>query len=138
MILLELTKITMIPTATIMVLAEILFETLAAIGDAIALPITKPATAYQCKPLNMVTKVNELIKAIKNLLSLTVPKEYRAFLPPAIKDDKTIEPHPPPPTASINPPVKPKTPIFLIFLSADMILFTLNAFFKITKPKIKV
>jgi hypothetical protein len=75
-----------------MVLADILLETLAAMGDAIALPITNPATAYHCKSFNMVTKVKELSKAIKNRLNFTVPKEYRAFLPPAIKDDNTIEP----------------------------------------------
>ena len=42
-----LTTITMIPTATINVLADNLLDILAAMGDAIALPITKPATASQ-------------------------------------------------------------------------------------------
>ena len=62
----KLTKITIALTATIMVFADNLLETLAAIGEAIALPKTKPATAYQRKPLSIVTKVSELIKAIKN------------------------------------------------------------------------
>lgn len=71
----KLAKITIIPTATIMVLADILLDTLAAIGDAKALPITKPATAYQRKPSNMVTKVSELKSAIKKRVIFTVPKE---------------------------------------------------------------
>ena len=121
-----------------MVLAEILLETLAAIGEAMALPITSPATAYHCKSFNMVTKVSELNRAIKNRLNLTVPNEYRAFLPPAINDESTMEPQPPPPTASIKPPEKPKALIFLIFLSFATFWFALKAFLKIIIPKIKV
>src|SRR5690606_41789465 len=68
-----------LPTATIMAFADILLDTLAAIGDAIALPKTSPDTTYQCISFSMVTKVKELIKAIKNLLNFTVPKEYLAF-----------------------------------------------------------
>lgn len=73
----KLTIITIMPTATIIVLAEILLETLAAIGDAKALPIIKPTTASQYLPPNMVKKVNELKVAIKNLDILTVPNENR-------------------------------------------------------------
>jgi len=58
-----------------MVFAEILLETLAAIGEAIALPIIKPTTASQYLPPNIVKKVKELKVAIKNLLIFTVPKE---------------------------------------------------------------
>ena len=67
----------MIPTATMIVFAEILFETLAAIGDAIALPIINPKTASQCLPPNIVKKVKELRVAIKNLLIFTVPNENK-------------------------------------------------------------
>ena len=35
----------------------------------------------------------ELINAMKNRESFTVPKAYRAFRPPAIRDDKTIDPN---------------------------------------------
>lgn len=48
-----------------MVFAEILLETLAAIGEAIALPIIKPTTASQYLPPNIVKKVKELKVAIK-------------------------------------------------------------------------
>lgn len=50
MILRKLATITIIPTATMMVLANILLETLAAIGEAIALQL-QPNTASQCLPL---------------------------------------------------------------------------------------
>ena len=74
--LLMLTKITIIPTATISVLAESLFDIFAAIGEASALPITKPATGSQCVPGRaMITKVVELTMATKNLDSFTVPNE---------------------------------------------------------------
>ncbi|MNE49488.1 hypothetical protein D3C80_1440100 [compost metagenome] len=124
MMLRKLTKTTRIPTETIMVLTEILLETLAAIGDAKALPITKPATASQCAPFSMVIKVSELISAIKKRVIFTVPKEVRAFLPPAIKLDNTIDPQPPPPTASIKPPKRPSIEIFLI-LSCLTVFFLL-------------
>ena len=42
-----LINITITPTAIIIAFAEIRFEIFAATGDAIALPITKPATAPQ-------------------------------------------------------------------------------------------
>jgi len=67
----------MIATAIMMVFVDILLDILAAIGDASALPITKPNTASQCLPLIMVIKVSELINAIKKRDSLTVPKEKR-------------------------------------------------------------
>ncbi len=43
----KLTITTIMPTATIMDLADILLETFAAIGDATALPITNPSMASQ-------------------------------------------------------------------------------------------
>ena len=132
-----LIKITIIPTATIIAFADILFEILAAIGDAMALPITRPATASQCLLLNMDIKVIELIKAIKNLVNFTVPNEKRGLRPPAIKVDKTIEPQPPPPTASIKPPPKPSKGILLIF-SDDFIAIFLKALERITPPRINV
>lgn len=84
-----LIKITITPTATIMAFAEIRFEILAAIGDAMALPITKPETASQWCVLSIAKKVIELISAIKNLESFTVPNENRGCLPPAINVDNT-------------------------------------------------
>lgn len=63
------------PTATIMVFADILLDTLAAIGDASALPITRPNTASQYLPPSMVKNVSELKVAMKNLLIFTVPNE---------------------------------------------------------------
>ena len=75
--LLTLMMITITATAIIIALAEILFDILAAIGEASALPITKPDTASQCAPLSMVMKVKELIKAIKNLDNFTVPNENK-------------------------------------------------------------
>gem|GEM_PF-4167806 len=47
MILLRLTSITIIPTASIMDFADILFATLAAMGEAIALPRISPPMASQ-------------------------------------------------------------------------------------------
>ena len=70
-----LISITITATDIIMALAEILFDILAAIGDASALPTTKPETASHRAPLNMVMKVIELIKAIKNRDNFTVPNE---------------------------------------------------------------
>ena len=135
----KLTKITITPTDNIMAFAEILLETFAAIGDAKALPITSPATASQCLPFSIVMNVSELIKAMKNLVIFTVPKENRGLLPPAIKLESTMEPHPPPPTASIKPPKAPSNEIFLIFPPSCLPLaFGFNAFDSITPPKIKV
>src|ERR1700744_2995242 len=102
--LLRLISITMTATETIIALVDILLDILAAMGDASALPKTKPATASQCLPFIMVMKVNELISAIKNLDSFTVPNENLGLRPPAIRVDNTIDPQPPPPTASIKPP----------------------------------
>lgn len=138
-ILRKLTNTTSIPTETIMVFTDILLDTFAAIGDARALPITKPATASQCAPFNMVIKVSELIKAIKKRVIFTVPRDERAFLPPAIKLDNTIDPQPPPPTASIKPPKSPNNDIFLILFCLPVFFrFALYAFDRITKPNIKV
>ena len=68
----------MMPTATISVLADNLFDIFAAIGDANALPITKPATGAQLPvPPSIVIKVIELIKATKNRDNFTVPREKR-------------------------------------------------------------
>ncbi|MNV88498.1 hypothetical protein D3C71_1827120 [compost metagenome] len=121
------------------VFTEILLETLAAIGDASALPMTKPATASQWAPFNMVIKVSELINAMKKRVIFTVPKENLGFLPPAIKLDKTIDPHPPPPTASIKPPNNPNREIFFTFPFGSLCFrFTLNALDRITPPRIKV
>ena len=101
MILRRLMSITITATDTIMALVDIWLDTLAAIGEASALPMISPATASQwLVPLSMVIKVSELISAIKNLDSFTVPSEKRGLRPPAISDDRTIEPQPPPPTAS--------------------------------------
>src|SRR5690606_17519109 len=135
-ILLPLAKITIMPTASIIDFAEIRLETFAAMGDAIALPITSPHIASQCREFNMVINVSELNKAIKKREYFTVPSEKRGCRPPAISDDKTIEPQPPPPTASIKPPPKPRTPIFLIFFFLTF-RFTLRfkAFCRITAPK---
>ncbi len=72
--------ITMMPTETISVLADNLLDILAAIGEANALPITKPATGAQCAVpccINMIIKVVELTMATKNLESFTVPSEKR-------------------------------------------------------------
>jgi len=102
MMLLRLMSITIIATAIMIALAEILLDILAAMGDASALPITKPATASQYEPVIMLIKVNELSKAMKNRDNFTVPNEKRGLRPPAIKVDNTIEPQPPPPTASIK------------------------------------
>ena len=131
-----LTNITITPTATMIAFDDMRLDILAAIGDATALPITSPATASQCLPLSIVIKVIELINAIKNLDNLTVPREKRGCLPPAIRVDSTIEPQPPPPTASIKPPPKPSKPIFLIF-SDDLITTLLKALLSITTPKYK-
>jgi len=133
----RLVSITIMPTATIMVLADILLDILAAIGDAKALPIINPATASQCALLTIAIKVNELISAIKNRVNFTVPNEKRGLRPPAIKVDNTIDPQPPPPTASINPPPRPNKAIFLIF-AVVLFRFILMAFDKITTPRIKV
>ena len=67
------------PTATINVLADNLLDIFAAIGEASALPITKPATGAQRVPfcINIITKVVELTMATKNLDSFTVPNEKR-------------------------------------------------------------
>lgn len=73
--LLELAKITIMPTATIMDFAEIRLETLAAIGEAAALPITRPHIASQCRVFSMVIKVSELNNAIKKREYFTVPSE---------------------------------------------------------------
>jgi len=135
--LLMLINITITATAIIIALAEIRFEILAATGDAIALPITKPATASQCLLLSIVINVMELINAIKNRDSFTVPNENRGCLPPAINVDNTIEPQPPPPTASINPPPKPNSEIRLIF-SDDLFGLVLKAFERITNPRMSV
>lgn len=132
-----LINITITATAIIIALAEIRFEILAATGEAIALPITKPATASQCLLLSMVINVMELINAIKNRDSFTVPNENRGCRPPAIKVDNTIEPQPPPPTASINPPPKPNNEMFFIF-SDDFFGLVLNAFERITNPRMRV
>lgn len=70
-----LMSITITATDIIMALADILFDILAAIGDASALPITNPETASHRAPLNIVIKVMELINAIKNRDNLTVPNE---------------------------------------------------------------
>jgi hypothetical protein len=51
--------------------------------------------------------------------------------------DNTIDPQPPPPTASIKPPPKPSNGIFFIF-SDDFLTPVLNAFERITKPSISV
>lgn len=136
----RLAKITIMPTATIIDLTDILLETRVAIGEATALPIIKPRMASHCRTFSMVTNVSELNSAIKNLEYFTVPKENLGFLPPAIRDDKTIEPQPPPPTASTNPPPKPNSPIRLIFLFflSDFFLFALKAFERIIIPKMKV
>jgi hypothetical protein len=48
--LLRLINITITATDIIIALVDILLEILAAIGDASALPKTKPATASQCLP----------------------------------------------------------------------------------------
>src|SRR5690606_27964009 len=64
--LLKLTKITIMPTATIIDFAEMRLDTLAAMGDAAALPITRPHMASQCNVFSMVINVSELSKAIKN------------------------------------------------------------------------
>ena len=135
--LLILIMITIIPTATMMVFAEILLDILAAIGEAMALPITKPATASQCLLLSIVIKVMEPTKATKKRDNFTVPKENLGCRPPAIKVDNTIEPQPPPPTASIKPPPNPNKEIRLTF-SDDFNVLVLKAFDKITQPKIKV
>ena len=136
-ILYKLIKITITATDTIIAFVDILLDTFAAIGEANALPITRPATDSQCAPLSMVIKVNELIKAIKNRDNFTVPKEKRGLRPPAIKDDNTIDPQPPPPTASIKPPPKPKKAMHLI-LPLALLYLLLKAFFKITIPNINV
>src|SRR5690554_3428884 len=109
-----------------------------AIGAAKVLPITKPNIECQCKLSNSVKKVRELNKAMKNLLSFTLPKAYRAFLPPAINVDKTIEPQPPPPIASINPPPKPNGATLVILLPLGLMRDILKALLKITIPKIRV
>lgn len=110
-----LTISTMIPTNTIIVLADILLETFAAIGAANALPNISPKTASQWAPPNIERKVKELNIAIKNLVIFTVPNENSGCLPPAIKFDNTMEPQPPPNAASIKPPKKPRRPILSIF-----------------------
>ena len=114
-IFLKLVMITITDTKTIIVFADILLDTFAAIGAAKALPITKPKTASQCLPPNIRKKVKELSVAIKNLQIFTVPNENKGCLPPAIKLDKTIEPQPPPKAASIKPPTKPNGAMFFIF-----------------------
>src|ERR1700712_5548600 len=97
-----------------------------------------PKTASQWLPwLSIKIKVSELTIAIKNRDNLTVPNENLALRPPAISDDSTIDPQPPPPTASIKPPPKPSKDIRLIFLSA-LLCFPLKAFLKITIPNIRV
>jgi hypothetical protein len=58
--------------------AEILFETLAAMGEAIALPKIKPPIASQRRWSNMVMNVRELIKATKKREALTAPSENLA------------------------------------------------------------
>ena len=63
----------MILTAIIIAFTEILFDKRAAIGDAIALPMTKPSTESQYTLLSKVRKVSELIRAIKKRESFTVP-----------------------------------------------------------------
>ena len=141
MIFFELARITIIPTATIMDFAEILLDTLAAMGDAMALPKTKPETTYQCKLSSMVIKVRELINAMKNLLNFTEPNENLACLPPAISEERTIVPQPPPPTASINPPKNPRDLILVIFLDLTLcfaLCLAKKAFLKIKIPKQKV
>lgn len=75
--LLILIKITITATAIIIAFADIRFDILAAIGDAIALPITRPATDSQWWLLSMVKNVMELITAIKNRDNFTVPNEKR-------------------------------------------------------------
>lgn len=68
---------TITATAIIIAFADILFEILAATGEANALPITSPATASQCVLLSMVINVKEPINAIKKRDNFTVPKEKR-------------------------------------------------------------
>ena len=75
--LLTLITITITPTAIMMAFADRRFDIFAATGDAIALPITNPATASQWLLLSMLIKVMEPISAIKNLVNFTVPKEKR-------------------------------------------------------------
>ena len=135
----KLIKITITPTDTIMAFVDILLETLAAIGEANALPNTMPATADQCAPLpfNIVINVKELINAIKKRESFTEPNENLGLRPPAINDERTIEPQPPPPTASIKPPLKPSKRMRLILPWAFLYL-GLNAFDRMTPPNIKV
>lgn len=70
-----LINITIKATDIIIALAEILFDILAAIGDAKALPTIKPETASQCAPFSIVINVMELINAIKNRDSFTLPNE---------------------------------------------------------------
>ena len=77
MILLKLISITITATAIMIALADILFDILAAMGDASALPTTKPETDSHRAPLSMVMNVMELIKAIKNRDNFTVPNENR-------------------------------------------------------------
>src|SRR5690606_36835074 len=112
-------------------------ERRAAIGDAKALPITNPRTASQYTLFRREIKVSELIRAIKNLVSFTVPREYLAFRPPAIRDESTIEPQPPPPTASTKPPPKPRKRIFLIF-PPTFFRLTFTALNRITVSRINV
>ncbi len=83
-------------------------------------------------------KVSELSMAIKKRLAFTVPKEVRGLRPPAIKEESTIEPQPPPPTASIKPPPNPNTPIFLIFFFPAFLRADVNALDKIMLPRINV
>jgi len=133
----RLISITIMATANMIALVDILFDILAAIGDASALPNTKPATAAQYDPVIMLINVKELINAIKNRDNFTVPNEKRGLRPPAINVDNTIEPQPPPPTASIKPPPKPNKPMFFI-LPVVLFFFRLSALDKITIPRISV
>jgi len=132
-----LINITIIATATIITFADIRLDILAAMGDAAALPITRPATASQCLVLSMAKNVIELIMAIKKRESFTVPSENRGCRPPAIKVDKTMEPQPPPPTASIKPPPKPSK-VTLLNLAEAVLMCVLKAFLNITIPRMRV
>lgn len=130
-------RITIMDTDIIIAFAEILLEIRAAIGEAKALPTINPKTADHLAPFSIVMNVSELINAMKKRDSFTVPNEKRGLRPPAISVDNTIEPQPPPPTASINPPPKPNKPMRLIFAELRL-RFKLIDLDRMTIPNINV
>ena len=99
----------MIPTRSINFFASIFLHINAASGAAITPPTIKPSMTLQVEMERKMINVTVWASVTKNSDELTDPIVVRAEFPLATSVVVTIGPHPPPPSASINPPMKPRT-----------------------------